>query len=288
MKETSPRLFQPWDELNTLISSFGLYRSEKAAYDRSIINTLYNTNQIAGAGHPAEVIESVKHDNEGDGLFGRFLLSAPTPYLPLAEEISDINENCASLTHLLYIINLLNPTENEYGDPIRMVYKYEEAAESIMKGEKWNEYVLITRECFEYDGFLTSLYSKAKVQLHRIAGALHVARIASEVIAQWKDGLPYHDISKQRIADIQHVVDNYTSTTNYEGISVATAKKACLLTDYFITQKKIIGGRPAQETIQDLRQRFEDNDNALEMAIVAVRAQKSVPHIKILLAPGLK
>ncbi|CAF1304197.1 unnamed protein product, partial [Didymodactylos carnosus] len=134
MKETSCRLFQPWDELNTLISSFGLYRSEKAAYDRSIINTLYNTNQIAGAGHPSEVIESVKNDNEGDGLFGRFLLAAPTPYLPLAEEISDINEDCASLSHFLYIINLLNPAENEYGDPICMVYKYNEAAESIIKG----------------------------------------------------------------------------------------------------------------------------------------------------------
>ncbi|CAF1159248.1 unnamed protein product [Didymodactylos carnosus] len=113
MKETSPRLFQPWDELNTLISSFGLYRSEKAAYDRIIINTLYNTNQIAGAGHPAEVIESVKHDNEDDGLFGRFLLSAPIPHSPLAEEIYDINEDCARLMHLLYIINILNPTENE-------------------------------------------------------------------------------------------------------------------------------------------------------------------------------
>ncbi|CAF1377378.1 unnamed protein product [Didymodactylos carnosus] len=73
------------------------------------------------------------------------------------------------------------------------------------------------------------MYSKAKVQLHRIAGALHVAKVASEVIAQCGTrSLKYHDLSKETVTDKQRVVDLYITTTNYQTIQwIQPTKRVC-------------------------------------------------------------
>ncbi|CAF2827626.1 unnamed protein product [Rotaria sp. Silwood2] len=78
LKNASPRLIQIWDEAVTLLQSFGLYKQGGAAYDRSIMSTLYNSSalvrrqtksgniavknpvlNIAAAAHPADIFSSV-------------------------------------------------------------------------------------------------------------------------------------------------------------------------------------------------------------------------------------
>ncbi|CAF5204740.1 unnamed protein product, partial [Rotaria magnacalcarata] len=46
LKNTCPRLIQVWDEAVTLLQSFGLYKQGGAAYDRSIMCTLYNSSAV--------------------------------------------------------------------------------------------------------------------------------------------------------------------------------------------------------------------------------------------------
>ena len=41
-KSENHNLFQIWDEFNTFIEQFGLYKSGGGSFDRSIYNTIYN------------------------------------------------------------------------------------------------------------------------------------------------------------------------------------------------------------------------------------------------------
>ncbi|CAF3903167.1 unnamed protein product, partial [Rotaria sordida] len=78
LKNISPRLIQTWDEAVILLQSFGLYKQGGAAYDHSIMCTLYNSSalvrrqtksgniavetpvlNIAAAAHPADIFSSV-------------------------------------------------------------------------------------------------------------------------------------------------------------------------------------------------------------------------------------
>ncbi|CAF2977012.1 unnamed protein product [Rotaria sp. Silwood2] len=134
LKNTSPRLIQIWDEAVTLLQSFGLYKQGGAAYDRSIMCTLYNSSavvkqqtksgnitvenpvlNIAAAAHPADIFSSVSNESDDDGLMTRFLFSAPQPCIPLSDEIRSLNIDVPSLTHLLYIIYCCNATEQNDG-----------------------------------------------------------------------------------------------------------------------------------------------------------------------------
>ncbi|CAF1490885.1 unnamed protein product [Rotaria sordida] len=87
-----------FDEFNTFASSFSLYRTDKAAYYRSVLNTLWNGPScyfrqlvkgdvkcenpwlsIVAAAHPVTIINILKEENNqlgGDGLFARFVFSA--------------------------------------------------------------------------------------------------------------------------------------------------------------------------------------------------------------------
>ncbi|CAF0854121.1 unnamed protein product [Didymodactylos carnosus] len=126
LKNPHPRLIQLWNELATLMQSFGLYKGGAGSYDRSIICTLYNTNHIVrrqtfkspsvaiidpvlnigSGGHPGDIFDSVVADSE---------------------------------VHLLYALHLLNTDQDESK---RIIYQYsEEALEMI--NEKWDEYTLI-------------------------------------------------------------------------------------------------------------------------------------------------
>ncbi|CAF1385191.1 unnamed protein product [Rotaria sordida] len=134
LKNTWPRLIQIWDEAVTLLQSFGLYKQGGAAYDRSIMCTLYNSSavvkrqtksgnitvenpvlNIAAAAHPADIFSSVSNESDDDGLMARFLFSAPQPCIPLSNEIRSLNIDEPSLTHLLYIIFCFNSTEQNDG-----------------------------------------------------------------------------------------------------------------------------------------------------------------------------
>lgn len=156
LKNTSPKLIQIWDEAVTLLQSFGLYKQGGAAYDRSIMCTLYNSSSIVkrqtksgnivvenpvlnigAAAHPADIFTSITNEADEDGLMARFLFSAPRPCIPLSSEIKSLNIDEPSLTHLLYIIYCFNSIEANDArrttdhEEHRVLYTYSENAQKV-------------------------------------------------------------------------------------------------------------------------------------------------------------
>ncbi|CAF4282088.1 unnamed protein product, partial [Rotaria magnacalcarata] len=222
LKNRCPRLIQVWDEAVTLLQSFGLYKQGGAAYDRSIMCTLYNSSavvkrqtksgnitvenpvlNIAAAAHPADIFSSVSNESDDDGLMTRFLFSAPEPCIPLSGEIRSLNIDEPSLNHLLYIIHCFNSTEqNDWrrndDEDQRIIYSYSADTQKVIN-DAFDECTLQIREAYGIDQDLGSILGKAKVQVSKIAGALHAVSLAAAVFDQLinDDSLPgYYDKSK--------------------------------------------------------------------------------------------
>ncbi|CAM4847935.1 unnamed protein product, partial [Rotaria magnacalcarata] len=227
LKNTCPRLIQVWDEAVALLQSFGLYKQGGAAYDRSIMCTLYNSSavvkrqtksgnitvenpvlNIAAAAHPADIFSSVSNESDDDGLMARFLFSAPEPCIPLSGEIRSLNIDEPSLNHLLYIIHCFNSTEqNDWrrndDEDQRIIYSYSADTQKVIN-DAFDEYTLQIREAYGIDQGLGSILGKAKVQVSKIAGALHAVSLAAAVFDQLinDDSLPgYYDKISMRSDD---------------------------------------------------------------------------------------
>ncbi|CAF4179783.1 unnamed protein product [Rotaria magnacalcarata] len=226
LKNTSPRLIQIWDEAATLLQSFDLYKQGGAAYDRSIMCTLYNSSSvvkrqtqsgnitvenpvlnIAAAAHPVDIFSCVSGEGDDDGLMARFLFSAPQPCIPLSSEIKPLDIDEPSFTHLLYIIycfNMLEPCDVRRHDDEsqRIIYTYSETALKLyvqVIDNIFDEYTLRIREAYGIDQGLGSILGKAKVQISRLAAAIHATSLASAVFDQLAndDSLPgYYEKSK--------------------------------------------------------------------------------------------
>ncbi|CAF1037994.1 unnamed protein product [Adineta steineri] len=260
LKNTSPKLIQIWDEAVTLLQSFGLYKQGGAAYDRSIMCTLYNSSSvvkrqtksgnivvenpilnIAAAAHPADIFSSLCNESDDDGLMARFLFSAPEPCIPLSGEITNLNIDNPSLAHLLFVIYCFNSTEHNDtrratvgdGDDDHIIYTYSEDAQMI-------------RAAYGIDQGLGSILGKAKVQVSRLAGALHATTLASAVFDQLIDhnSLPgYGDTTPQVFEMLKRVVKDFKQTYKWTVVSEDTAKAAVLLMNYYVTQKKTYTNR---------------------------------------------
>ncbi|CAF1656414.1 unnamed protein product, partial [Adineta ricciae] len=267
LKNTSPRLIQIWDEAVTLLQSFGLYKQGGAAYDRSIMCTLYNSSavvkrqtksgnivvenpvlNIGAAAHPADIFSCLSNESDDDGLMARFLFSAPKPCLPLSDEIIPLNIDEPSLTHLLYIIYCFNCTEQAdvrqttNGEERRILYSYSESALRVINNA-FDEYTLQIREAYGIDQGLGSILGKAKVQISRLAGTLHAVSLASAVfdVLINDNSLPgYFDKTRPVFDLLKRAVTDFKDTHKWTMISEDTARAATSLMNYFITQKKIV------------------------------------------------
>lgn len=86
------------------------------------------------------------------------------------------------------------------------------------------------------------MLGKAKVQISRIAAALHQTTLAAGVIEELiEDGtIPgYFDRSKATFDLLKHAVDTFKSRYKWTIISPQTAQSAVTLMNYYIAQKKI-------------------------------------------------
>ncbi|CAF3444731.1 unnamed protein product [Rotaria socialis] len=236
LKNTSPKLIQIWDEAATLLQSFGLYKQGGAAYDRSIMCTLYNSSSvvkrqtksgnitvenpvlnIASAAHPVDIFSCVSGEGDDDGLMARFLFSVPQPCIPLSSEIKPLDIDEPSFTHLLYIIycfNMLEPCDVRRKDDEsqRIIYTYSETALKVIDNI-FDEYTLQIREAYGIDQGLGSILGKAKVQISRFAAAIHATSLASAVFDQLAndDSLPgYYEKSKPMFDLLKRAVRAWT------------------------------------------------------------------------------
>lgn len=126
-------LIQFWDEFNTLLATFELYKSGNGAFDRSQFLTLNNGEEyfmnetksykivideprltIFAAAHPHKIIKLLDDEKEMgqncDGFISRFLFCAPKP---LRRKLSNIKmlEFRISLTNINSIISSFNKAE---------------------------------------------------------------------------------------------------------------------------------------------------------------------------------
>ena len=110
----------------------------------------------------------------------------------------------------------------------------------------FDEYTLQIREAYGIDQGLGSILGKAKVQVSKLAGAIHATSLASAVFDQLinDDSLPgYYEKSKPMFDLLKRVVRGFKETHNWTVISENTAKAAVVLMNYFVTQKKIYTNR---------------------------------------------
>lgn len=106
----------------------------------------------------------------------------------------------------------------------------------------FDEYTLQIRAAYGVDQGLGSILGKSKVQVSKIAGALHATALASAVFDQLINQnhcLSYYDTTKITFDLLKKTVKNFKETHKWTLISEATAQAAVILMNYFITQKKI-------------------------------------------------
>jgi hypothetical protein len=264
LKNTHPRLFQLWDEALTLLQSFGMYKSGGAAYDRSIMCSLYNTSStvrrqtkgtsmtiqspvlnITAAAHPIEIFDSMKADGEADGLLSRFLFAAPTPRILHSYEIDQPDLDQPSILHTLFIVHCFNNNEMRNDEDTKVMYSYSQEALKVLN-TAWDSYTDIIKAAYEFDSFIASIYSKARVQISRIAGALHSMSLAAAVF----DGLSlanklpnYFDKSKQTLTLLREAVSEFKKKFKWQIISDRTALASISMMNYYLKQKKIYANR---------------------------------------------
>lgn len=140
-------LMQYWDEFATLLGSFGLYKSGKEGFDRSIFLTLYNGESdmsvsyksygyeiieprisIFCAGHPDKAIELIEEEKstKADGFISRFFVCCPEPVrLRLSQQTDFINKK--------NILNLLVATKLFFNKPYQ--FKFTDAAFKLLDDE---------------------------------------------------------------------------------------------------------------------------------------------------------
>ena len=264
LKNTHPRLLQMWDEALTLLQSFGMYKSGGAAYDRSIMCSLYNTSStvrrqtkgasmtiqspvlnITAAAHPAEIFDSMKADGEADGLLSRFLFAAPTPRIVHSYEVSLLNLDQPSILHILFVVYCFNNNDFQSDDEIRVSYSYSKEALDDLN-IAWDFYTDIIKAAYEYDSFISSIYSKARVQISRIAGVFHSLSLASAVfdILMSENQLPkYLDKSKETLNLLKNTVSQFKKKFKWQIISKSTMNTSISIMNYYLRQKKIYANR---------------------------------------------
>ena len=111
----------------------------------------------------------------------------------------------------------------------------------------FDDYTLQIREAsYGVDQGLRSILGKAKVQVSRLAGALHAVSLAATVFEQLieDDALPEYDEKSKPVFDLlKRVVRNFKEKHRWLIVSEETAKAAVSLMNYFINQKKIYKNR---------------------------------------------
>jgi hypothetical protein len=99
---------------------------------------------------------------------------------------------------------------------------------------------------YEFDSFISSIYSKARVQISRLAGVLHAMSLASAVFDSLilQNRLPkYHDKSKETLNLLSDNVSQFKRKYKWQIISKNTAIAAISMMNYYLKQKKIYANR---------------------------------------------
>ncbi|CAF2594636.1 unnamed protein product [Rotaria sp. Silwood2] len=271
--------FRAFDEFDTFVSCFNRYRTNKAAYYISALNTLWNGPKcyfrqsaeshikcenpwlsIVIAAHPNAIMNILKEENCQlgiDGLFSRFVFSACI--LPenvhkrskreMVKITGDYNtDSCSypSLTHIMYFIHLMH-----HEGPLTL--KISEAANDILI-RTHDEYNNMIIEFQGHQDVLCTLYSKSRDHLYRICGLLHLLHQACIYVLKAEPQLKYIDFDDVAAESIRNMaILAKENIVEYLTISPGIAQTAVELMKFYIDTKKLLYGfslitiPPAQE-----------------------------------------
>ena len=110
----------------------------------------------------------------------------------------------------------------------------------------FDEYTLHIRAALGIEQGLGSILGKAKVQVSRLAGALHATSLAAAVLdlLNSHNALPgYYDNTSTVFDVLKRSVKDFKQTHKWTIVSAETAKAAVLLMNYYVAQKKIYTDR---------------------------------------------
>ncbi|CAF4630988.1 unnamed protein product, partial [Rotaria sp. Silwood2] len=235
-----------FDEFNTFASSFTLYRTDKATYYRSVLNTLWNGPScyfrqlvkgdvkcenpwlsIVAAAHPGTIINILKEENNqlgADGLFARFIFSAR-----ISPE--DVHKRCK------------REINNITGGYTQESYSYPTANEVLIRTH--NEYNNILIEFQGYEDIICTLFSKSCDHLYRICGLLHLFHQACIYVLKARPQLEYLVFDDTSAESIQQIVKLAQENINdYLTISPDIAQTAVELMKFYVETKKLLHGFP--------------------------------------------
>ncbi|CAF3170101.1 unnamed protein product [Rotaria sp. Silwood2] len=277
--EEKRSIIQVFDEFDTFVSCFNRYRTNKAAYYISALNTLWNGPKcyfrqsaeshikcenpwlsIVIAAHPNAIMNILKEENCQlgiDGLFSRFVFSACI--LPenvhkrskreMVKITGDYNtDSCSypSLTHIMYFIHLMH-----HEGPLTL--KISEAANDILI-RTHDEYNNMIIEFQGHQDVLCTLYSKSRDHLYRICGLLHLLHQACIYVLKAEPQLKYIDFDDVAAESIRNMaILAKENIVEYLTISPGIAQTAVELMKFYIDTKKLLYGfslitiPPAQE-----------------------------------------
>ncbi|CAF2073335.1 unnamed protein product [Rotaria magnacalcarata] len=267
-KKTS--IIQAFDEFNTFASSFSLYRTDKATYYRSVLNTLWNGPScyfrqlvkgdvkcenpwlsIVAAAHPGTITTILKDENNqtgADGLFARFIFSARVSpedvHKRRKREIDSITGEYApesycypSLTHIMYFLYLMHHNEV-------LKLKISDAANEILI-RTHNEYNNIVIDFQGYEDIICTLFSKSRDHLYRICGLLHLFHQACTYVLKARPQLEYLIFDDASAESIQQMAKLAQQNINeYLTISPEIARTAVELMTFYVETKKTLHGFP--------------------------------------------
>ncbi|CAF2980051.1 unnamed protein product [Rotaria sp. Silwood2] len=277
--EEKRSIIQAFDEFDTFVSCFNRYRTNKAAYYISALNTLWNGPKcyfrqsaeshikcenpwlsIVIAAHPNAIMNILKEENCQlgiDGLFSRFVFSACI--LPenvhkrskreMVKITGDYNtDSCSypSLTHIMYFIHLMH-----HEGPLTL--KISEAANDILirTHDEYNNMIIGFQG---HQDVLCTLYSKSRDHLYRICGLLHLLHQACIYVLKAEPQLKYIDFDDVAAESIRNMaILAKENIVEYLTISPEIAQTAVELMKFYIDTKKLLYGfslvpiPPAQE-----------------------------------------
>ncbi|CAF4089393.1 unnamed protein product, partial [Rotaria magnacalcarata] len=262
--------FRTFDKFNTLASPLSLYRADKAAYYRSVLNTLWNGPScyfrqlvkgdvkcenpwlsIVAADHPVSILNILKEDNSqlgADGLFARFIFSARLSPQDIHKrrkceidittgEYTPESHNYPSLAYIMYFIFLMHHDEN-------VELKISEAANEILMRTQ-NEYNNILTEFQGHEDIICTLFSKSRDHLYRICGFLHLFHQASIYILKTEPRLEYLVFDDNSAEAIQQMIKLAKENINdYLIITPDIAQTAVELMKFYVDTKKFLCGFP--------------------------------------------
>ncbi|CAF1001127.1 unnamed protein product [Brachionus calyciflorus] len=284
--------YQIWDELGTLISSFGLYKPGGGGWDRTFFLTLHNGPKnllhstkkysydidnprlsIFASSHPDTISKLLVSEKQGaDAFICRFLIHVFKAERRRLDKLIPFNERF-SLDVVLSCIKVL------HSKPMFYVF----AGDSFTYlSDVCEEYDLIADENEISLPYIAYVYGKSKTHLIRIIGCLSVLNNVFKVLSMLET------IPQKKEDFIDSVLGKFFELQDSLVIDIDVVRMAVMVMDYFIDHKLILSDLERvknSESKKFVEVRIENTQQSNTQEITLSKKTQTLQQ-RILLTPG--